>query len=92
MTSFIKDIPKELEKEYIFPDSQKYVEIPATEYKRLKKSDPKNVNGYTARIRFKYFKLRAKEDKNKQLNIIKDMLITIARDSAEIIKELEKIK
>ena len=37
-------------------DKEDWEEINQHEYKRLKKSDPKNVNGYTCRIMFKYFK------------------------------------
>lgn len=44
-----------------FPDDFK--EISQGEYKTLKKIDPQKVNGYTARIRFKYFKIKQKDFK-----------------------------
>ncbi|MHA1690001.1 MAG: hypothetical protein ACTSU7_00055 [Candidatus Heimdallarchaeaceae archaeon] len=37
-------------------DLKKWKEIKQTEYKKLKKQDPENVNGYTCRICFKYYK------------------------------------
>lgn len=40
----------------IFPED--YVEIKQGEYRNLKRSDPKNVNSYTARVGFKFFKLK----------------------------------
>lgn len=43
-----------------------YVEITQGEYRRFKQNDPKNVNGYTARIGFKHFK------KKRQDKIISD--------------------
>ena len=41
----------------IFPDD--FIEIKQGEYRRIKNNDPKNVNGYTARIMFKFFKLKS---------------------------------
>ena len=54
-----------------------YEEISKTEYRRLKKDNPKNCNGYTIRVRFKYYKKKTK---------IQDDLIL---DGA-VIREFEK--
>jgi len=47
-------------KEDLF-NPEEWIEITRTEYKNLKKTDCHNVDGYTARIKFKYFKLKLKE-------------------------------
>ena len=61
-------------------------QINQTEYKRIKRYDPKNVNGYTARLGFKYFKLFPKEE------ILKlNMLQIVANKPAEMISEINKI-
>jgi len=41
---------------YNFPED--FEEIKDGEYRRLKRDDAKNVNGYTARILFKYYKVK----------------------------------
>ena len=53
-----------------------FKEIKQGEYKRLKRDDLKNYHGYTARLGFKYFKL-----KNKSM-VIRNMFSDL---SAEII-------
>jgi len=42
-----------------FPED--YEEITQNEYRRLKRSDPDNYHGYTARLGFRYFKLIEKD-------------------------------
>ena len=69
----------------VLSDGQKYIEITHTEYRRLKRDNPKDVNSYTARVRFKYFKLIQKEIKL-------DILEIVARKTAEIITEINKLE
>ena len=67
-----------------------YIEIPKTEYKHLKYLDPKNVNAYTIRIRFKYYKksktfYNLKDDDElimtgKQLREFKEFIIKAIRE------------
>jgi hypothetical protein len=62
-----------------------YEEIKQSEYKRLKRDDAKNVNGYTMRVLFKYYK---KKQENKIFtNELSDLSIEFIKDWAVIIQE-----
>lgn len=72
-----------------------YEEIPQTEYKRLKRDDIHNANGYTIRIRFKYFKQKSKPEKPLIDKINYDDENNFTADDVEkcfksILKEVEK--
>ena len=77
-----------LNNEVILSDSQKYIEIKQGEYRRLKRDDPKNYHSYTARVRFKYFKLKDKKEKD----IPQEMINAFLESSAELLIKLQEIK
>lgn len=83
-------------KEIILSDGQKYEEITQNVYRRLKRDYPKTVNSFTARVRFKYFRLIKKSPEQVQEETKEkfkfDMLQIVAKKTAEIINEVNKLK
>jgi hypothetical protein len=65
-----------------------YEEIPQTEYKRLKRDDRTNVNGYTIRVAFKYYKKKTKLTEFEQHIIL--YLKEFPESFKRICKEMEK--
>ena len=62
-----------------------WTEIKQGEYKRIKQIDPKNCNGYTARVLFKYYK-------KKELSLEEIYQIVIREEIKFLEEQLNRVR
>ena len=62
-------------------------EISQNDYRKLKRDDPVHYHSYTIRVRFKYYKIRPKDNEDK---IIEDLKLEIMKSARDYFEECIK--